>query len=275
VLNLSDRRRGYFRGEVPAVVLAGGLTLLGALSLVTHFIQAQGSSVWATNWLVLNSSPTLAVLLISVPLGFLYGQLSRSTRVEAELTLAEAYRLLNDIATRQVQSGNPAHVNLISALAYETEVARQKATSIRDKIWRIQSQFDSVKLQQQLASAIGARYLHAWFDNEQPPTVGRETIINFRIEPFQDIRDSNINVANAEETLLLIHVVSNSVEVKDMPMSIVLPETGSSTLGRASIVPRKDGQCELTFFILADQTLEVLQTYTTTIEARRADGHEE
>ena len=271
MLNLSDRSRWYFRGEVQADLFAGVLCLLGALALMASFIQAQSAIDSVPRWPLLNFSPTLAILLAAVPLGFLYGRLSRNTEVETELSLAEAYRLLNDISMRQVQSGNLANVNLIASLAREAESAKQTATFILDKIWRIHSQLNSVKLQQQLAAAIGARHLRAWLRNgEQQLTIGQETIIEFQIEPFQKIDIASLTNAEgecAEANFLLIQILSNDVEVKNVPARVALPRDGPSSVGRATIVPRKPGPCELTFLIIKDGTLELLQTCTARIEA--------
>jgi hypothetical protein len=275
VLNVSDRSHWYFSGEVQVGVFAAVLCLLGALGLLASFIRAQSAIDSVPQWLVLNFPPALAILLIAVPLGFLYGRLSRNTEVEAELSLAEVYRLLNDISMRQVQSGNPAHVNLIAGLAHETESAKQTATFISDKIWRIQSQLNSSELQQQLAAAIGARHLRAWLSNEKHLTIDHETILEFQIQPFQESKVGASTSGERESTennFILIQILSNDIEVKNVPVRIALPRVGHSSVGRAAIVPRKQGPCELTFLLIRDGTLELLQTCTTKIEVLSARG---
>jgi hypothetical protein len=212
----------------------------------------------------------LSVPLISFSLGYIYGCLSRNTGVEAELSLAETFRLLNDVSMRQLKSGNPAQVNFIASLSYETEVVRRKANSVLDKIWQIQTQLNDGELRQQLAAAIGARRLRAWLGSgEQQLIVDREIVLELQIEPFQESEFGGTTAGEAEpagESSLLIQIVSNHIDVKGVPVRLALPSTGVSSVAQVVIVPRIAGECNLTFLIVSDESLDLLQTYNTTIE---------
>jgi hypothetical protein len=240
------------------------------MALVARFIHAQGASETTIRWGILDLSPMLSVPLISFSLGYIYGCLSRNTGVEAELSLAETFRLLNDVSMRQLKSGNPAQVNLIASLSYETEVVRRKANSVLDKIWQIRTQLNDAELRQQLAAAIGARRLRVWLGSgEQQLIVGREMILEFRIEPFQETGSDATTALEAEpagESSLLIQIVSDHIDVKGVPARLALPPTGASSVAQAVIVPRIAGECSLTFLIASDETLDLLQTYAATVE---------
>jgi len=273
VLNESTKGRWYFSREVQAESIASALSILGVLALGARFMQVQSSPGPADRWITLHVSPALSISLIAVSLGFLYGRLSQSAGVETDLSLAQAYRLLNDIAKRQVQSGSPFHLNLIAALTSKTEAIRQTATFILDNIWRIGFELGTEELRQQLGAAIGARHLRVRLvEDEHQPIVNHETIMEFQIVPIADaaVGESSLLEGEGLESQLLIHIVSNNVKVKDGPLRISLHNTGPGSIARATIVPLEEGRCELTFLLIAAETLDLLQSYTTKIQVLSA-----
>ena len=268
MLNASIRDSRRSRAEVQVTLLAGGLCLLGALALIVRFASVRTPLGYAFALFLLNLSPTLAVLLISFPLGFLYGRLSLSKALETDSSIAETLELLNEISLRQIKSGNPGHVNLITNLARETEAAKQKASIILDKIWQVRAQLSQVEIQDELAVAIGARQLRVWIRDAKELRVDEETILEFRIEPFQRELNDNSFGPKADsqgQNIFLLYVMSNQVEVKDMPVKLVVPDSGPSSSSKVVITPKTEGRCSLSLVITTYPALELLQSYTTTI----------
>ena len=269
MLNASSRDARYLSTEVQAMALAGGLCLLGALALIVRFASVRTPIGYGSALFLLNVSPSLAVLLISVPLGFLYGRLSLSKDPEIDFSLADTLTLLNEISLRQIESGNPGHVSLVTNLARETEAAKQTASIILDKLWQVRAQLSQVEIQDELAIAIGARRLRVWIRDEKELRVNDETIMEFRIEPFQrELNDNSFGPkANSQgQNILLLYVMSNQVEVKGMPLKLVVPDSGPSNSSKVVITPKTEGRCSLSLVITTYPALELLQSYTTTIE---------
>ena len=279
--NVPEKGRWYLSWEVRAGVFVLALGLLSAAALVASFFEARevtgASRAWEVPGLMPKLPPSLARLLpplmaflLGLAAGFLYGRISLSTAAEDGMSFTEAYNHLNDVSLRQLRSGSTAHVRQVADLARTAEASRQAARLAKDIIWRISSQLDSGALQHQLAAAIGARRLRAWLANaSSPPAVGRETTLEFRFEPFEPgvaDTDAAAEPSSAVESLLLVHVASEQVEVKHSSARVNLPASGPSSTVKVVIVPRVPGACALSFLVHAEGTLELLQTYNTTIE---------
>jgi hypothetical protein len=79
-------------------------------------------------------------------------------------------------------------------------------------------------------------------------------------------KDSAVDAPPSQAPTVLVYVVSSDVKVKDTPALLALPERSSSDVALVTIVPKREGMCELTFLVTESETLDLLQTYTAKIK---------
>ena len=209
--------------------------------------------------------------LVGVPMvmGFLFGRVAQTGVASEQMTLAEAWRELSDIAARELASGSPAHLEQVATLAREAETARRAVAIAVKTLWRNYQNLTRVVgggavAAEAIAPVLQFRELHAHIIEPGPLIVGRKYSLEFRIAPVVESSSKPVitpDFGPSSSARLSVHIISSDFEVDQRIHRMSLMPVGGTGTARTNIQPLHGGNCEVGFIVLVEPQLEILQDY--------------